>query len=194
MAVASPTAEIDAKSLEDLGAGEKLVVVDDAHDRADLGQLIRYVADERSNARLLLLYRPYWAEVVQRDLARSGLTGGLVASVTLARPTKHDATTLATQVLAKHGASTDLAATIARIAYDSPLAVVVGAQIVAKEGVHPELFGSNDAFRSAVLKRYEQVIAEGIATGKDQDRVRAVPRLLAWCGRWCRTTGVCSNC
>lgn len=179
VAVASPTAEIDAKSLEDLGGGEKLVVVDDAHDRADLGQLIRYVADERSNARLLLVYRPYWAEVVQRDLARSGLTGGLVASVTLAKPTKQDATTLATQVLAKHGASTDLAATIARIAYDSPLAVVVGAQIVAKEGVHPELFGSNEEFRSAVLKRYEQVIAEDIATGKDQDRVHAMLRVLA---------------
>jgi transcriptional regulator with XRE-family HTH domain len=177
--VASPTAEIDAKSLEDLGTGEKLVVVDDVHDRFDIGQLIRYVADERSNARLLLVYRPYWHEVVQRDLARSGLAGGLVASVTLARPTKQDATKLATQVLAKHGASTDMAATIASIAYDSPLAVVVGAQIVAKEGVHPELFGSNDAFRSTVLKHYEQVIAEGIAKGKDQDRVRAILRVLA---------------
>ena len=177
--VASPTAEIDAKSLEDLGAGEKLVVVDDAHDRADLGQLVRYVADERSNARMLLVYRPYWAEVVQRELAKSGLTGELVASVTLARPTKQDATTLATQVLAKHGAPTDLATTIAGIAYDSPLAVVVGAQIVAKEGVHPELFRSNEAFRSTVLKRYEQVIAEDIATGKDQDRVHAMLRVLA---------------
>lgn len=177
--VASPTSEVDAKSLEDLGTGEKLVVVDDAHDRFDIGQLIRYVADERSNAKLLLVYRPYWAEVVQRDLARSGLCDGLVASVTLARPTKQDATTLATQVLAKHGVSTDMAATIAGIAYDSPLAVVVGAQIVAKEGVHPELFGSNDAFRSTVLKRYEQVIAEGIAKGKDQDRVHAVLRVLA---------------
>ena len=177
--VASPTAEIDAKSLEDLGAGEKLVVVDDAHDRVDLGQLVRYVADERSNARMLLVCRPYWAEVVQRELAKSGLTGELVASVTLARPTKQDATTLATQVLAKHGAPTDLATTIAGIAYDSPLAVVVGAQIVAKEGVHPELFRSNEAFRSTVLKRYEQVIAEDIATGKDQDRVHAMLRVLA---------------
>lgn len=177
--VASPTAEIDAKSLDDLGAGEKLLVVDDAHDRADLGQLIRYVADERSNARLLLVYRPYWAEVVQRELAKNGLTGALVASVILARPTKQDATTLASQVLAKHGASTDLAATIAGIAYDSPLAVVVGAQIVAKEGVHPELFRSNEAFRSTVLRRYEQVIAEDIATGKDQDRVHAMLRMLS---------------
>lgn len=177
--VASPTAEIDAKSLEDLGTGEKLVVVDDAHDRFDIGQLIRYVADERSNAKLLLVYRPYSTEVVQRELARNGLGGGLVASVTLARPTKHDATLLATQVLAKHGASTDMAATIAGVAYDSPLAVVVGAQIVAREGIHPELFGSNDAFRSTVLKRYEQVIAEGLAKGKDQDRVHAMLRVLA---------------
>ena len=84
--------------------------------------------------------------------------------------------------MAKHGAPTDLATTIAGIAYDSPLAVVVGAQIVAKEGVHPELFRSNEAFRSTVLKRYEQVIAEDIATGKDQDRVHAMLRVLALIG------------
>jgi len=45
--------------------------------------------------------------------------------------------------------------------------------------VHPELFRSNDAFRATVLKRYEQVIAEDIATGKDQDRVHAMLRVLA---------------
>ncbi|MEJ2416128.1 MAG: helix-turn-helix transcriptional regulator, partial [Exilibacterium sp.] len=177
--VASPHEEISAKGLEDLGTGEKLLLVDDAHDRGDLTQLIHFVADERSQARLLLATRPYWKEIVQAELARTGLSGKLVASVTLAKFTKKDATALASQVLTKHGASTDLAAKIAEIAYDSPLALVVGAQIVAKEGVHPELFRSNEDFRATVLDRYEQMIAKGIATGKDQDRVHAMLRVLA---------------
>ena len=177
--VASPTEEITAKSLEDLGAGEKLLVVDDVHDRSDLVQLIRYAADSRSQARLLLVYRSYWTDVVQRELARYGLTGNLTRSITLGKPTKQDGIALATQVLSKNGAPIESAKEIAAVAYDSPLAVVVGAQIVATEGLHPELFGSNEVFRTTVLKHYEKVIAQGIAQGKDQERVHAILRVLA---------------
>lgn len=177
--VASPTEEITAKHLEDLGTAGKLIVVDDAHDRSDLGQLIRYAADERNHARLLLVYRSYWTDVVQRELAHFGITGKLVVPVTLAKPTKQDAKDLASQVLMKHGAPTHVASAIADLAYDSPLAVVIGAQIVAKEQVHPELLGSNDEFRAAVLKHYEKMIAEDIAVGKDQERVHSMLRVLA---------------
>jgi transcriptional regulator with XRE-family HTH domain len=177
--VASQSDEITAKSLEDLGTGEKLIVIDDAHDGIDLGQVIRYAANERNNARLLLVYRPYWTDVVQREQARFSITGKLAASVVLTKPTKQDAVTLGSQVLTEHGAPSHTAAALAELAYDSPLAVVVGAQIIAKEGVHPELFGSNEEFRSIVLKRYEQVIAEDIAEGKDRERVHSMLRVLA---------------
>jgi len=179
MVVASPTEEITAKSLEDLGAGEKLLIVDDAHDRTDLVQLIRYAADVRSQARLLLVYRPYWRDVILRELARYALTGNLLRSITLTKPTKRDGAILATQVLTKLGASIDAAEAIAYAAYDSPLAVVVGAQIVANDGIHPELFASSEVFRTTVLKHYEKVIAQGIAQGKDQERVHKILRVLA---------------
>jgi len=179
MVVASPTEEITAKSLEDLGTCEKLLIVDDVHDRSDLVQLIRYVADARSQARLFLVYRPYWGDVVLRELARYALTGNLIRSITLTKPTKRDGVILATQVLTKLGAPTDAAEAIASAAYDSPLAIVVGAQIVANDGVHPELFASNEVFRTTVLKHYEKVIAQGIAQGKDQERVHKILRVLA---------------
>ncbi|MDM0075394.1 helix-turn-helix domain-containing protein [Variovorax sp. J2P1-59] len=175
----SPTEEINAKSLEDLGIGAKLIVVDDAHDRSDLGQLIRYAANGANHARLLLAYRPYWSEVVERDLARMGITETLAVSVTLQKPSKDEAIELAPQVLVKHGAPTHAASAIADLAYDSPLAVVVGAQIVAKEGVHPQLFGSNNEFRATVLKHYERMIAEGIAVGRDQEKVHAMLGVIA---------------
>ncbi|MHB8894926.1 MAG: helix-turn-helix domain-containing protein [Candidatus Geothermincolia bacterium] len=177
--VVSPTEEVTAKSMEDLGQGDKLLVVDDAHDRSDLGQLVRYAADERMHARLLLVYRPYWSDVVERELGQCGLTGGLVQAIPLEKPTKADALALASQVLSAHGAPLQSAAAIADMAYDSPLAVVVGAQIVAKERVHPESFGSNAEFRAIVLRRYEKVIAEDIAVGKDQVRVHSMLRIFA---------------
>jgi hypothetical protein len=177
--VASPTEEVTAKSLEDLGDAEKLLVIDDVHDRNDLVQLLRYVADERFRARLFLVYRPYWSDFVQREAARCGLSGSLIKSITLTKPTKRDGIALATQVLAKNGAPVNAAEAIAAVAYDSPLAIVVGAQIVANEGLHPELFRSNEVFQATVLKHYEGVIAQGIAQGKDQERVHKMLRVLA---------------
>lgn len=175
----SPTEEVTAKSLEELGQSDKLLIAEDAHDRSDIGQLARYAADERKRARLLLVYRPYWTGIIDRELGQLGLTGALVRSVTLGTPSKADAAQLAAQVLSSHSAPTDAAQVIAELAYDSPLAVVVGAQLVARERVHPQLFGSNEEFRSAVLKRYEKVIAEDIATGKDQERVHSMLCVLA---------------
>lgn len=179
--VASPTEEISAKSLEDLGNEPKLLVVDDVHDRStdDLIQLFRYVLNPISNARLLLVYRPYWGDVVKELLAGHSLVGDKVVTVTLARPTKKDAVELAEQVLSKLNGPVHAAKMIADVAYDSPLAVVVGAQIVAREGLHPELIGSSEAFRFAVLKRYERMIAEGLAKDRDQDRIHSILRVLA---------------
>lgn len=177
--VVASTEEVNAKALENLGSGEKLLVLDDVHDRDDLEQVIRYAADQRQQARLLLVYRSYWRDIVQRELAEAGLIGQYAASVELAKPTKQDAVALASQVLEKLGASPSHALRIADITFDSPLAVVIGAQIVAKEGLHPELFGSNKVFQATVLRRYEKFISEGLAKGKDQDRVHGILRVLA---------------
>jgi transcriptional regulator with XRE-family HTH domain len=177
--VLSPTEEVTAKSLEDLGRGAKLLVVDDAHDRDDLPLLINYAADPESRARLLIVIRPYALDVLSRDLAGQGLTGELVHKIELRPASKSDATVLAAQVLQELSGPAHAAAHIAEVAFDSPLAIVIGAQIVAKDGLHPELFGSHDAFRSTVLKRYEKVVYEDIATGVDQDRIRRILRVLA---------------
>ena len=176
---ASPTEEITAKALEDLGSSEKLVVVDDLHDRSDLKLLLRYAADPASQSQLLLVYRSYWTDNVQREIMQSGFSDSAIVSVKLTRPTKTDAIALATQVLETHGASTGHAEAIAELAYDSPLAVVIGAQIVAKEGVNPQLFGSNNTFRSAVLSRYQKLVARELAQGRDQELIRSILRVLA---------------
>jgi len=176
----SPTEQVTAKSLEDLGQGDKLLVVDDAHDRSDRELLSRYVADTRMNARLLLVYRPYAQDVIERELAHFGLAGVHVSRVELAKPTKADGVALASQVLSTLGAPTGAAPHIADVAYDSPLSVVVGAWIVAKEGLHPELFGSHDVFKTTVLQHYKAVIARGISSSaRDQESIGRILRVIA---------------
>lgn len=176
----SPTEQVTAKSLEDLGQRDKLLVVDDAHDRTDREHLSRYVADARMNARLLLVYRPYAQEVIERELAHCGLAGTHVARVEVQKPTKAEAVALASQVLTTLGAPTDAAPHIAGVAYDSPLSVVVGAWIVAKEGLHPELFGSHDVFKATVLQHYKAAIARGVSSSaRDQDSIDRILRVIA---------------
>ena len=176
----SPTEQVTATSLGDLGLGEKLVVVDDAHDRSDRALLAHYVADKRNNARLLLVYRSYAQEVVERELSHVGLVGDCVASIPLQKPTKAHAKDLATHVLQSLGGPVHAAQLIADVAYDSPLSVVVGAWIVAKEGLHPELFGSHELFKTTVLQHYKAAIAKGVSTSaKDQDNIERILRVLA---------------
>lgn len=176
----SPTEQVTAKSLEDLGWGDKLLVVDDAHDRSDRELLSRYVADTQMNARLLLVYRPYAQEVIDCELAHCGLAGTHVSRVEIEKPTKADAVALARQVLGRLGAPTDAALHIADVAYDSPLSVVVGAWIVAREGLHPELFGSHEVFKATVLQHYKAAIARGISnSARDQDSLDRILRIIA---------------
>lgn len=173
----SPTEPVTAKSVEDLGFGEKLLVVDDAHDRTDLNLLVRYVANPEMRARLLLVYRSYAQDSIDRELGRYGLPS---AMVTLQRPTEADAVALATQVLASLGGPVHAATMIAKMAYDSPLFVVVGAWILAKDGLHPELFGSHEVFQRTVLLEYQEAIKKMVSTSnRDQELIRRMLRVIA---------------
>ncbi|OGA69419.1 MAG: transcriptional regulator [Betaproteobacteria bacterium RIFCSPLOWO2_12_FULL_65_14] len=176
----SPTEQVTVKGLEDLGLDEKLLVVDDAHDRSDRELMERYVADERIRARLFIVFRPYAQEVIDQELAHWGLAGDLITSVAMQKPTKVDAAVLATQVLERMGSPRNPAPHIAEVAYDSPLSVVVGAWIVAKEGLHPELFGSHEVFKAAVLQHYKAAIARGISNStRDRERIERILRVIA---------------
>lgn len=173
----SPTEPVTGKSLEDLGTRQKLLVVDDAHDRTDLDRLIHYVASPASNAQLLLVYRPYAKEAIDRELARFGLS---TTPIVLEKPQKADAIALATQVLEAMGGPVHAAESIATVAYDSPLSVVVGAWIVTREGIHPELFGSHDVFQRMVLRRYRQAIEANVSTNnRDREIIGGMLRVIA---------------
>jgi transcriptional regulator with XRE-family HTH domain len=173
----SPTEPVTMKSLEDLGTGKKLLVVDDAHDRTDLELIVRYIANPQMHARLLLAYRPYAEEHVGRELARYGISA---TTVTLEKPTKSDAVMLASQVLESLEGPIHAAKLIADVAYDSPLSVVVGAWIVATDGLHPELFAPHDVFQRTVLSRYQEAIERSVSrSNKDQELLRSMLRVIA---------------
>ena len=71
----APGGDVDIKNLEDLGAGDKILVVDDAHDYQDLKLLFQYVASPRNAAKLVLALRPYSLNFVKTQAANFTLFG-----------------------------------------------------------------------------------------------------------------------
>jgi transcriptional regulator with XRE-family HTH domain len=175
----SPTEDVTATHLDQLGASKKLLVVDDAHDRDDLGVLFHYCASSANQARLLLSLRPYGSESLKYQAASLSLSGPTVREIVLTRPTRSDAEALAAEVLAKCNGPVNAAHEIAMVTSDNPLATVIGAQIVAREMIHPTLLGNVDDFQTQILAAVQNVIAGEIVTGLDVDRMQAVLRIVA---------------
>ncbi len=175
----SPTEELSTKHLESLGYGEKLLVIDDAHDREDLPLLFDYVANPKNCAKAILSLRSYGLQKVKLQAARLSLLDPRVAQVELKALKKEDSTKLALQVLKEYGGPESIAKEISRYTVDCPLATVIAAQIVAKGGIHLDLLNNEETFRTTLLAKFEEVITGEIADEKDSGTLRTILKLLA---------------
>lgn len=175
----SPTEDVKAQHLEELGSGTKLLMVDDAHDRDDLAQLMRYASVSQNKAKLLLSLRSYGRAMVRSQASLVAMDSPQVATVELRSRTKQDAQVLAAQVLQVSGGPVEAAEGIAELTYPTPLVTVLAAQIVAKENTPLALIGNSEDFQEHVLARLEKIIAGKIVTGQDVPKLQAVLRMVA---------------
>jgi transcriptional regulator with XRE-family HTH domain len=175
----SPTQEATRESLEELGDNEKLLVVDDAHDRSDLLLLFQYAASPENNARLLLSLRTYGRDYIKFQAANFALAGESMSEVILPILSLAQASELARNALERFGGPTKEAESIARLTLDCSLATVIGAQVVSADNRHFELVKNEEVFRSTLLGKFQDIIAGRIGTKSDADLVRKVLDVLA---------------
>ena len=176
----SPTQDATGDSLDELSNTDKLLVVDDAHDRNDLPILFHFVAVPENRARLLLSVRPYGRDYIKFEAGNLALTGAsCMAEVALQPLSLEHATELARRALERFGGPTNEAETIARLTRDCLLATVIGAQVVATNPQHFELVKNEEVFRSTLLGKFQDVVAGRIGTKNDTEKVRKVLRVLA---------------
>jgi transcriptional regulator with XRE-family HTH domain len=175
----SPSEDVTDKSLEDLGRGLKLLVVDDAHDRNDLRLLFQYAATLENNTALLLSFRPYGLEHIKSQASNFTLVGENVSETKLNPLTLEEATQLATQVLEEFGGPAAAAKEIARLTLECPLATVIGAQVVAKEKINLEFAKNEDVFRSTLLGKFQDIIAGDIGSKGDAEPIKKLLKILA---------------
>ncbi|WP_343618922.1 helix-turn-helix domain-containing protein [Ralstonia sp.] len=176
----SQTEEVKAKHLELLGDSPLLLIVDDAHDRDDLGVLLRFAAaNAQKQVRLLFSLRPYGKNALKHQAATFSLTTPEVREVCLEPLDKGQAKALAERVLDQLGGPTAQAQAVAEATFGSPLATVLGAQIVARDKIAPVLMSNAGDFQDHVLARLQDVIAGKIVAGQDAVRLQAVLRIAA---------------
>jgi transcriptional regulator with XRE-family HTH domain len=175
----SPTEDVRAHQLAQLGRAAKLLVVDDAHDREDIGQLLRFAADSDNKARLLLALRPYGQQAMEMEAAKVGLHASEVSIVPLNLLGRDDARTLASEVLKQFDGPLEAAEDIAAATHGAPLVTVLAAQIVAKQKISPALLVNVPDFQRNVLSRLQDVLTGRIVSGADVPKFEAVLRTVA---------------
>ncbi|SAL80661.1 helix-turn-helix domain-containing protein [Caballeronia zhejiangensis] len=178
----SPTEEIKAHHLENLrdsNGGKTILIIDDAHEREDLGTLLRHASVPENNTHLLLALRPYGREALRLQAADVSLSGPLVRFVDVQQQTREQARALAESILAACGAPPTSASDIAGATYTTPLATVLAAQLVARDKISLQLLGNAEDFRTHVLSRLQDVVALTLVGGQDVQRLRAVLRIIA---------------
>lgn len=175
----SPTETVTNKSLEDLGLGSKLLIVDDAHDRDDLQLLFQYASIPANNATLLLSFRPYGLDYIKGQTSLFALAGERIAEIKLDPLKLEQSMQLATQVLEAFDGPAAAAENIARLTLDCPLFTVIGAQVVAKENVPLEFAKNEDIFRNTLFGKFRDIIAGHVGNKSDAESIKKLLNVIA---------------
>jgi len=175
----SPTETVTNKSLEDLGLGSKLLIVDDAHDRDDLQPLFQYASILANNATLLLSFRPYGLDYIKGQASLFALDGERMAEIKLNPLKLEQSVQLATQVLEAFDGAAGAAENIARLTLDCPLFTVIGAQVVAKENVPLEFAKNEDIFRNTLFGKFRDIIAGHVGNKSDAESIKKLLNVIA---------------
>jgi transcriptional regulator with XRE-family HTH domain len=173
----SASREPDPASLDALGNGHKLLVVDDGHDREGLGLVIEYAANPDNKTRLLIASRPYAEQRIRNDLAAVSIIDP--PTVRLERLEKKHLRALVIEVLEQFDSEADWADSILAIASDNPLVAAMAARVVATEGLHSELARGERALRDVILGKFTKVITGQLGLPADAPLLRSVLEVLA---------------
>jgi len=173
----SPAREATPESLASLGSRPKILVVDDAHDREGLGQLLAYVANPANAAQLLLAARPYSRS---RLLQEAAVFASLEPIEVKLEPLDSKAMILLVEeVLRESGGLPEWAEEIAKAAGNSPLVAVMAARVVAREGLAIELAKNEQAMKTLILGKFTAVVTGKLGSASDEKLFRNVLDLLA---------------
>jgi transcriptional regulator with XRE-family HTH domain len=168
------------RDFESLPAGGRLLtVIDDAHDREGLGEIVQGVSRARPGAKIILSLRPAGRGQLRAELRQAGLHPSEVSESSLGSLEPAAAIALATEALGS-GARAGVAQLLAGVAPDCPLVIVVGGALISRGRLDPARVALGAAFRDEIMTVFRDAVTLA-DTGYDpqvrQELLRAVAAL-----------------
>jgi transcriptional regulator with XRE-family HTH domain len=136
-----------------------IVVIDDAHDRDGLGEILAALRRYKASARVVLGLRPYGELAVAEQLRRAGIDAGDCFRWQLEDLTPDDASRLAAEVLSDQ-TSRAIARRVGELAPDCPLIVVLAARLIRDGRLNPTSLETDEEVRSRVLGLFHDVLVD----------------------------------
>ena len=162
--------------LDSLPTGRTVVFIDDVHDRNDFRVLLQTAASFRENLQLLVTTRPYHQQRVQSE---SGVFGFNPKIYNLQPLRLEEHIEIATEILTSLGGNASFARSIAELTKDSPLATAIGASLVAKHALNPQLLVNEEDFRRELMSHFQDVLLGSIPGQRDEELLKELLQLVA---------------
>jgi len=167
-----------AETLEDIPSAESTIVVDDAHRREDLGELLAMVSRWSAPIKVVLAIRPEGKERLAALIARSAID----VSEVIWLPDLLELPRGLGQELAEKALGEELRYLSQRLyqaTWDCPLVTVVGSELLRSKQLAPEVLERDEDFRRAVLGKFASAALSGLETGLSEQQITRVLELIS---------------
>ena len=155
-----------------------VVVVDDAHRRADLPTLLALSRQRPHATKLILSCRPQGIGYLKSQLTQGGFDAHEVVNLPDVKElSRNEVTELGRQAL---GAEFEhLAEQLAEATWDCPLVTVVGGRLLAQKAIPPDLLERDEEFRDTVLTRFRDVLLGKVGDQVDPKLCKSLLNLIS---------------
>lgn len=141
-----------------------LIIVDDAHERSDIAQIIDGIHGAQPEAKIILALRPYGFSQLSSDLRRIGVHPSEFPSWEIQEIKFQDAEKLTKEVLGDK-ADSRIVSRIAYMTKDCPLLTVVGAGLFKRGELDVLHLESDDQIKEEILSRFRDTFIESSSQG-----------------------------
>jgi len=141
-----------------------LAIIDDAHERTDIAEMIAGITRVNTRAKILLAIRPYGFSQLAYDLHRVSVHPSELPTWTLEDLKLSEAKELALNVLEGRG-SQAIAQRLAHLTHDCPLVTVVGASLIKRGQLDPGKLERDNSI-IYILRAFRDALVVNLAKGE----------------------------
>lgn len=135
------------------------IIIDDAHEIAQITDIVAGIWRQNQNAKVILATRPYGLRTLKEDMARHGLLPTPHAELALGDLEFDEAVALAREALGGE-APQAVARQLATLTMDSPLVTVVGGVLIKQGQLEPTALEQDDNVRLHIMRGFRDALVD----------------------------------